>query len=191
VVQLLSVATDEEIVADEDRHPQETVVMDQEAEPLGIRQRVAGSVEANDVLAHLDQEPARASRQRERSRLIDAMRIDGSALEDDATPREILPRFGGCRSVVLVVEDGRHVASFSGDFSEVNCLSTRRKTAERPEGAGQAQDDPRSAQWSPYLPAMRFFFTYAQIFFVISEGPMGLGPMTDSSVSVQPLKLIA
>jgi hypothetical protein len=158
-VQLLGVATDEKIVADEDRHPQETVVMDQEAEPLGIRQRVPGSVEANDVLAHLDQEPARASRQRERARLIDAMRIDGSAVEDDAPLREILSRPGGSRSVVLVVEDGRHAASVTGDFSEVNRLSTRRKTAERPEGAGQAQDDPPSAQRPPYLPAMRFFFT--------------------------------
>jgi hypothetical protein len=127
VVQLLGVATDEEIVADEDRYPQETVVMDQEAEPLGIRQRVPGSVEANDVLSHLDQEPARAPRQRERSRLIDAMRIDGSALEDDAPLREILSRLGGSRSVVLVVEDGRHAASLRGDFSEVNCFSTRRK----------------------------------------------------------------
>jgi hypothetical protein len=159
VVKLLGVATDEEIVADEDRHPQETVVMDQEAEPLGIRQRVPGSVEANDVLAHLDQESARAARQRECSRLIDAMRIDGSPLENDAPLREILSRLGGSRSVVLVVEDGRHGASGRGHFSEVNRLSTRRKMAERPEGAGQAQDDPPSAQRPPYLPAMRFFFT--------------------------------
>jgi hypothetical protein len=125
VVQLLGVAADEEIVADEDRHPQEPIVMDQEAEALGIRQRVAGSVEANDVLAHLDQESARASRQLERSRLIDAMRIDGSALEDDAPLREILSRLGGSRSVVLVVKDGRHAASVTGDFAEVNRLSTR------------------------------------------------------------------
>src|SRR5215813_3167758 len=59
---------------------------------------------------------------------------------------------------------------------------------ERPEGAGQAQDDPVGLHTDYFLPR-RFFLTYAQIFFVISEGPMGLSPMTDSSVSVQPLKL--
>jgi hypothetical protein len=61
---------------------------------------------------------------------------------------------------------------------------------ERPEGAGQAQDDPVGFHPDYFLPS-RFFFTYAQIFFVISEGPIGLSPMTDSSVSVQPLKLSA
>jgi hypothetical protein len=84
------------------------------------------------------------------------MGVDGAALEDDAASREILPRLGGSRSVVLVVEDGRHVASVRGDFSEVNGVSARK--AERPEGAGQAQDDPSSAQ-RPYLPAIFFFFT--------------------------------
>src|SRR6266542_2282634 len=61
---------------------------------------------------------------------------------------------------------------------------------ERPEGAGQAQDDPVRVQRAYFLPR-RFRFTYAQIFFVISDGPVGLSPMTASSVSLQPLKLIA
>ncbi len=60
---------------------------------------------------------------------------------------------------------------------------------ERPEGAGQAQDDPVRVQRT-YFVARRFRLTYAQIFFVISEGPMGLAPMTASSVSLQPLKLM-
>lgn len=41
-----------------------------------------------------------------------------------------------------------------------------------------------------YLPAIFFRLTYPQSFFVISEGPIGAEPMTDSSVSLQPLKLI-
>ena len=36
----------------------------------------------------------------------------------------------------------------------------------------------RPAPKRAYFFARRFFFTYAQIFFVISEGPMGLSPMT-------------
>jgi hypothetical protein len=40
------------------------------------------------------------------------------------------------------------------------------------------------------LPASFFRFTYAQIFFVISDGPIGLEPKIDSTVSSQPLKLI-
>src|ERR1041385_4810478 len=41
-----------------------------------------------------------------------------------------------------------------------------------------------------YFFASFFLFTYAQIFFVISEGPISAEPITDSSVSLQPLKLI-
>ena len=59
-----------------------------------------------------------------------------------------------------------------------------------PGGAGQGEDDPVGTQRA-YFFASFFRFTYAQIFFVISEGPMGVEPMTDSSVSLHPLKLIA
>ena len=47
---------------------------------------------------------------------------------------------------------------------------------ERPEGAGQAQDDPVRVQRAYFLPS-RFRFTYAQIFFVISDEPFVLGPL--------------
>src|SRR5439155_8633483 len=40
------------------------------------------------------------------------------------------------------------------------------------------------------LPASFFRFTYAQIFLVMSDGPMGEPPNTDSMESEQPLKLI-
>src|SRR6185369_18081882 len=66
----------------------------------------------------------------------------------------------------------------------------RSLAAERPGAPGGVRTV-RALRNGSYFLARRFRFTYAQIFFVISEGPMGLEPMTDSSVSSQPLKLIA
>jgi len=40
------------------------------------------------------------------------------------------------------------------------------------------------------LPEIFFRFTYAQSFFVISAGPIGAEPKTDSTESEQPLKVI-
>src|SRR5262249_3209318 len=72
---------------------------------------------------------------------------------------------------------------------------SRRASRERvtgrlvPEAPGRRDGPAESSGY--YFFASFFFFTYAQIFFVISEGPMGLLPMTSSSVSLHPLKLIA
>jgi hypothetical protein len=63
------------------------------------------------------------------------------------------------------------------------------KGPDDPGGAGLAEDDP--VERCGYFFASFFRFTYAQIFLVISEGPIGVDPMTDSSVSLHPLKLIA
>src|SRR3989338_6780269 len=66
-----------------------------------------------------------------------------------------------------------------------------RQGQERPGGAGQAQDDPARVQRVDYRFPSLFRFTYAKIFFVITEGPMGVLPMIFSIESLQPLKLIA
>ena len=67
--------------------------------------------------------------------------------------------------------------------------AVKSRRPERPGGAGLAQDDPVGTQRLYFLASL-FRFTYAQIFFVISEGPMGAPPMTAYMVSLHPLKLI-
>lgn len=63
-----------------------------------------------------------------------------------------------------------------------------------PDGPGGAGLGPGRSGQGPagnYLFASLFLFTYAQIFFVMTEGPMGELPMIFSMESLQPLKLIA
>src|SRR5260370_4316135 len=67
----------------------------------------------------------------------------------------------------------------------------RTLAAERPGAPGGVRTVRALRNGSYYFLARRFRFTYAPIFFVISEWPMGLEPMADPSVSAQPLKLIA
>ena len=81
--------------------------MDEVLEDLGLRDRVPRGVEAEDLLAGLDEESPRPEPEQDARRAIDGRLFDQVARVLDAPPREKLPRAGAGGSAVLVVEDGR------------------------------------------------------------------------------------
>ena len=71
---------------------------------VGVRDRPGGRIEAEHVLAGLDEEAPGAGGQRQRLVTAERRLLDELVLVDDAVLREELPRAGAGRSAVPVVE---------------------------------------------------------------------------------------
>src|SRR3989442_8987045 len=108
-VELLRLAAHEQVTQHEHRHAQESVLVHEVADDVGVRERRA---EAQDAVARLHEAPARAACQRQSRLAVHRLLFDNAVLVFDATSREILSRLGAGGSAVLVVEDG-HRASRS------------------------------------------------------------------------------
>src|SRR5262249_38039169 len=183
LVQLVPVAAHEHVPPDQHRHAGPPLPVAKANQGLGFPHRLTGGVVLDEAVAVLDEEPAGLAGKLERAIAVDGMGVERPALVRHAgLSQSAASQLRGRAVARAIIEDDAHVGSVVGPTRSVKRTgaSWRRRA-----GSGRS-----GRAWRAYfLPASFFLLTEPQIFFGISEGPVGPDPNTDSLGSLHPFKL--